>query len=142
MDWHHEGYCLTDDPARLDFDRVCALLHSTYWASRRSREVIEKSLRHSMNFSLLRHGAQVGFTRVITDYCTHGYLCDVVIAEEHRGRGVGKWMMRQILEHPALSGCRIDLFTRDAQEFYRPFGFGPHRFTSMVRYPPRDSRDE
>ena len=28
-----------------------------------------------------------------------------------------------------------NVFTKDAQEFYRAFGFGPHRYTNMVRYP-------
>ena len=135
MDWHHGDYCLTDDLARLDLEGVCALLHSTYWASQRSREIIEKSLQHSINFSLLRSGVQVGFARVITDYSTHGYLCDVVIAEEHRGKGVGKWMLRRILDHPALCSCRIDLFTRNAQGFYRGFGFGTHKDECLVHYP-------
>jgi ribosomal protein S18 acetylase RimI-like enzyme len=135
MDWHHDNYLLTDDSARLDLDAVCALLQSTYWAAQRSRATIQASLRHSLNFSLFRGGIQVGFARVVTDYATHGYLCDVIIAEGHRGRGVGTWMLRQILDHPALAGCRIDLFTRDAQEFYRRLGFGPHKFPCLVRYP-------
>jgi len=45
-------------------------------------------------------------------------------------------MMRQILQHPELSGCRIDLFTRDAHGFYRSLGFGPHKYECLVRYPP------
>ncbi|MEO6788028.1 MAG: GNAT family N-acetyltransferase, partial [Chthoniobacteraceae bacterium] len=100
------------------------------------------SVRRSLSFALL-HGVKLaGFARVVTDGATVGYLCDFVIGKEHRGLGLGQWMLTRILEHPDLQGCRIDLFTRDAQDFYKPFGFGPHRFTSMVRYPPRDSRDE
>jgi len=136
MHWAKDDYTLTDELARLDLDATCALLHSTYWAAERSREVIEKSLRHSLNFGLFHGGKQVGFARVVTDRATVGYLCDVVIAAAHQGQGMGKWMLQCILEHPELRVCRIDLFTRDAQEFYRKFGFGPHRFTNMVRYPP------
>jgi len=136
MEWREKDYTLTDDPARLDLDAVCRLLHSTYWAASRSRDVIDRSLQHSINFSLLHTGGQVGFARIITDRATHGYLCDVVIAPEHRGRGIGKWMLGQILEHPFLRGCRIDLFTRDAQEFYRALGFDTHRYECLVRYPP------
>jgi len=135
MEWSNHSYSLTDDAARIDLDAVCGLLHSTYWAAKRHRSLIEKSLRHSLNFSLFSNGSQVGFARIVTDYSTQAYLCDVVIAENHRGRGIGKWMLRQILEHPALSGCRIDLFTRDAQQFYRPFGFGAHKDECLVRYP-------
>lgn len=136
MDWHHENYTLTDDAARVDLEAVCALLQSTYWAAQRSRATVQASLRHSLNFSLFCGGIQVGFARIVTDYTTHGYLCDVILAEGHRGRGVGTWMLRQILEHAALGSCRVDLFTRDAQEFYRPLGFGPHKDACLVRYSP------
>ena len=135
MRWAHDEYELTDVAGELDLDASVALIQSTYWAARRSREVIARSLRHSLNFGLFHQGRQVGISRVVTDRATVGYLCDVVVAEAHRGRGAGRWMLQCILEHPELRGCRIDLFTRDAQEFYRQFGFGPHRFTSMVRYP-------
>jgi GNAT superfamily N-acetyltransferase len=66
----------------------------------------------------------------------------VVISEEYRGRGLGEWMLGRIIAHPDLKTCRLDLFTKDAQEFYRRFQFGPHRFTSMVRYPDADEDEE
>jgi GNAT superfamily N-acetyltransferase len=129
-------YVLTDETAALDLDAVTRLLQGTYWAANRSREVIEKTLRHSLNFGLFHGSQQVGFARVVTDRATVGYLCDVVIATEHRGNGLGKWMLQTILDHPELNTCRIDLFTKDAQEFYKQFGFGSHPFTNLVRYPP------
>lgn len=135
MQWEHGDYSLTDETSRLDLAAVSALLRSTYWAAERPREVIERSLHHSLNFGLFHGAEQIGFARVITDHATVGYLCDVVIAEGHRGQGLGKWLLTRILEHPELKRCRIDLFTKDAQEFYRSFGFGPHRYTNMVRYP-------
>ena len=52
-------------------------------------------------------------------------------------KGLGKWMLECIgcpVNHPELKTCRIDLVTKDAQEFYRQYGFGPHRFEHMVRY--------
>lgn len=135
MRWQSEAYTLTDETDRLDQAAVVALLHATYWAADRSAAVIQRSLQHSLNFGLFHEGKQVGFARVVTDYATVGYLCDVVIAEKHRGQGVGKWLLARILEHPDLQGCRLDLFTKDAQEFYRAFGFGPHQYTNPVRYP-------
>lgn len=138
MEWTRDEFTLTDDVARVDFAELCSLLWGTYWAETRGREVIERSVRRSLSFSLLCGGKMAGFARVVTDAATVGYLCDFVIAREFRARGLGKWMLERILGHPELRGCRIDLFTRDAQEFYKGFGFGPHRFTSMVRYPPRD----
>lgn len=136
MEWIYGDFTLSDDPSRLDMRAICTLLAGTYWAADRTPEAIERSVHGSLCFGLHRGGAQVGFARVVTDRATVGYLCDIIIAEAHRGAGLGKWMLGCILDHPDLRGCRIDLFTRDAQEFYRGFGFGPHRFTSMVRYPP------
>ena len=135
MEWQREAYTLTDETPRLNLAAVVALLRSTYWAAERPAEVTERSLQHSLNFGLFHGTDQVGFARVVTDRATIGYLCDVVIADGHRGKGVGKWLLTCILEHSELRGCRIDLFTKDAQEFYRAFGFGPHKYTNMVRYP-------
>ena len=135
MQWQQGEHTLTDETARLDLAAVVALLRSTYWAAERPAEVTERSLRHSLNFGLFHGAEQIGVARVVTDCATVGYLCDVVIAEGHRGHGLGKWLLTCILEHPKLRGCRIDLFTKDAQEFYRAFGFGPHKYTSLVRYP-------
>jgi len=135
MIWQRGEYSLVDDCDKIDLDAVASLLHSTYWASNRPKETIVKTIEHSLNFSLFHRTQQVGFARVVTDHATVGYLCDVIISADHRGHGLGRWLLEQILNHPALRTCRIDLFTKDAQEFYRAFGFGPHRYTNMVRYP-------
>lgn len=142
MEWTRDEFTLTDDADRIDFAELCSLLWGTYWAEARGREVIERSVRRSLSFALLHGGKLAGFARVVTDAATVGYLCDFVVGKDCRGLGLGQWMLARILDHPDLRGCRLDLFTRDAQEFYRPFGFGPHRFTSMVRYPSREARDE
>jgi GNAT superfamily N-acetyltransferase len=135
MEWQHEGYTVSDDPARLDYAAICDLLWGTYWAGKRARELIEKSLAQSLCFGVYAGPVQIGIARVVTDRATVGYLCDVVISDNHQGKGLGKWLIACILEHPDLQTCRIDLFTRDAQELYQAFGFGPHQFTSLVRYP-------
>jgi GNAT superfamily N-acetyltransferase len=135
MEWQRDEYTISDDPTRLDLQAICTLLSGTYWAADRGTDVIAGSLKNSLSFGLYYRSEQIGIARVITDRATFGYLCDVVISDQHRGNGLGKWLISCILAHPDLVDCRIDLFTRDAQEFYREFGFGPHRFTSMVRYP-------
>jgi GNAT superfamily N-acetyltransferase len=68
----------------------------------------------------------VGFARVISDCATIAYLGDVFILESHRGRGLSKWLMECIIQHPALQGLRRwILLTRDAQNLYSKFGFTP-----------------
>ena len=50
---------ITDDKRKLQIDRVCKLLNSTYWAEARSEEVIEKSIEHSICFGVYDGGNQI-----------------------------------------------------------------------------------
>jgi GNAT superfamily N-acetyltransferase len=133
MESSYEDYSLTDDPACVDLDVVCELLRDTYWAANRNPEQIALSIRNSLCFSVHRAGRQVGIARVLTDHGASSYICDVVIHPQHRDRGIGKWLMRSILRHPAVSGTRALLITRDAQPFYRELGFVTHPFECMVK---------
>jgi GNAT superfamily N-acetyltransferase len=123
MNWQRDEYILTDNKSRIDLDAVCALLHATYWAGDRSRDRIETSIQHSICFGLFHGNQQVGFTRAVTDYATFAWICDVVVAEEHRGRGLGKWIMECVLAHPDLKTATLVLRTRDAHSLYERFGF-------------------
>ena len=123
MNWQRDEYELTDDKTRLDLDAVCAWLNGTYWAAHRPREVIEQSLQHSVCFGLFHGERQIGFARAVTDRATFTWICDVVIAAEHRGRGLGKWMMECVLAHPELQTASQVLGTRDAHTLYERFGF-------------------
>lgn len=131
MEWKQGEYRLTTDPARVDVDAVHAYLVDSYWARGIPLEVVRRSIEHSLNFSLWHEpsGAearQIGFARVVTDRATFGYLGDVYVLEPHRGRGLSKWMMRVIVEHPDLQGFRRwALLTRDAHGLYRQVGFTP-----------------
>jgi GNAT superfamily N-acetyltransferase len=61
---------------------------------------------------------------VTTDRATFAYLADVFVLEEHRGRGVGKWLMEVVLSHPELRGLRRwMLATADAHGLYQRYGF-------------------
>jgi GNAT superfamily N-acetyltransferase len=135
MNWTNGDYHLTDDTSKLDLGIICFLLGSTYWAANRSREVIEKSLRHSLCLGLFHGGHQVGFGRLITDRATFSYLCDVIVHPDHRRKGLGKWMVQCALEHQDIAGTRVALFTKDAHALYEQFGFGKHTFDCLVRPP-------
>jgi GNAT superfamily N-acetyltransferase len=75
-------------------------------------------------FGLFRGKNQVGLARVITDSATSAYLSDVYVLENHRRKGLGKWLMECVMAHPAWQGLRrFSLATRDAYGLYRPFGF-------------------
>ncbi len=123
MHWAKDDYVLTDDRSQVDLDAVCALLHATYWAHDRPRWLIEKCLPRSVCFSLFREGRQVGFARAVTDGATFTWVCDIVVHPDHRGRGLGKWMVKTWLEHPELQTVSHHLRTEDAHCLYEAFGF-------------------
>jgi GNAT superfamily N-acetyltransferase len=119
-------YEISTDQSRLDHDLIYDFLRSSYWAQNIPRAVVERSIQYSLCFGAFCGGRQVGFARVITDRATFGYLADVFVVPEHRGRGVAKLLVRAILEHPDLLGLRrITLATRDAHSLYAKFGFQP-----------------
>lgn len=123
MEWTHGEYTLTDDPARLDLDAVCALLRTTYWASDRPRAFVEEAIRHSLCVGLWHAGRQTGFARAVTDHATFTWICDVIIHPDHRARGLGKWMLQCLIDHPRLQTRTQLLATRDAHGFYERRGF-------------------
>lgn len=123
MNWQRGDYLLTDDKQRVDLDVVCALLHSTYWADQRPRELIEKSVANSLCFILLHAGQQVGFARAVTDHATFTWICDVIVSPAHQGKGLGKWMVECIIAHPELQNGTQLLRTRDAHTLYERYGF-------------------
>src|SRR5512143_339586 len=126
MPWDRHPYRISDDPADVDLDVVHRFLASSYWARGIPKETVARSLRHAIPFSLLKDGRQVGFARAITDRATFAYLADVFVAEEERGRGLGLWLVRTVLDHPELQGLRRWLLiTRDAHGLYRKRGVGP-----------------
>jgi ribosomal protein S18 acetylase RimI-like enzyme len=120
------GYEISTDQARFDLPAIHAYLTRSYWSPGIPLEIVERAVRHSLCYGVYESatGSQVGFTRVATDYATFAYLCDVYVLEEHRGHGLAKWMMREVMAHPALTGARrIMLATRDAHGLYRQAGF-------------------
>ena len=133
MEWIDGDYKLTDDVQQMDAKAIHALLQGTYWAAKRSLEQVECSLKNSLCLGLFYDGRQIGIARVITDYATFSYLCDVVVHPEHRGKGLGKWMTTTLVQHPAVEGIKMFLITKDAQGVYRPLGFEKHPYECMVK---------
>ena len=129
----HAGYLISDDPARLDVDAVQAYLARSYWAKGIPRDVVAQALSNSLSVGIYAPtGLQVGLVRVISDYCTFAYLCDVYVLEPHRGRGLSKAAMRLLGTHPKLQGLRRwQLVTQDAHGLYEQFGF------KVVEHPER-----
>ena len=115
---------ISTDPARLDVGLIYRFLSTSYWAQGRPREIVERSIRHSICFGAYDGERQVAFGRVITDRAVFAYLADIFVIPEYRGRGISKILVRAMLDHPDLSDVRVVMLrTRDAQGLYRQFGF-------------------
>jgi GNAT superfamily N-acetyltransferase len=120
-------YNLSTDKSRLDITILHRFLaEESYWAKDIPLQTVERIVEHSLCFGLFHGDTFIGFARMITDITSYAYLADVFILQEHRGKGLSKWMMQCILEHPDLQGLRrIMLATRDAHGLYAQFGFKP-----------------
>ena len=122
-----EGYELDDDPGRIDREAVHKYLSSSYWAEGRPREVQDALIDGSARVVGLYHdGSLVGFTRTLSDGHTQSYLADVYVLEEHRGRGLGVELVREIVENGPHADRAWVLHTRDAATLYERFGFRHH----------------
>ncbi len=119
------GYVVSTEVARLDIDSLHAFLRTSYWSPGIPRQVVERAVANSLPFGLYSPtGVQAGFARVISDYATYAYLADVFVLPEHRGQGLGKFLLSCVLAHPDLQGLRRwALATADAHGLYRQFGF-------------------
>ncbi len=107
----------------LDLETIATFLQNSYWANERTKAQIQKSLDHCLSFGLYQEGKQIGLARVVTDYGAFAYLADVFVLEEYRGLGLGKWLMENVMGHPALQEVKWSLVTKDAHRLYEPFGF-------------------
>ena len=130
-------YRIIEGAEQINTDEVVRLLKTTYWASKRSKEQIEKSMRNSSCFgiSLCDEQKLIGFARVISDFATSYYLADVVIDQEYRHQGLGKALVSYIVSQPEYTGLRGILLTKDAHRLYEKYGFESADGRAMVKSP-------
>ena len=115
---------LTNDPAKVDIEAVCDLVAKQYWGPSRVRRTTKAAFENSYSFVLLRGDELVGCARVVTDFVTCAYIEDVIVDDSLRGKGIGQWMIEEIMHCPDLAEQhRWLLMTVDAQSFYRKLGF-------------------
>ncbi len=118
------SYAISCNPADLDLKLIHQFLTNSYWSKGIGLARLNKSLQNSTCFGVYDAGGkQVGFARVITDQARIAYLADVFILPPHRGRGLSKWLLEYIFQHPDLQGLKWFLATDDAHGLYRQYGF-------------------
>ncbi len=121
------GYLVSTDTSELDIPMIHKYLsQESYWAKNIPFEVVERSIANSFCFGVYHYEKQIGFARLLTDKATFAYLADVFILEEHRGKGLSKWLLSIIHSHPDMQGLRRWMLgTRDAHRLYAQFGWVP-----------------
>ena len=133
MNWTNGEFTISTDPARLQLDVIQSFLaNDSYWARERTLEQTTIAIENSICFGVYLGDRQIGFARVVSDKATFAYVGDVFIVDEFRGRGLSKWLMQVVVEHPELQGLRRwVLATLDAHGLYEQFEF------SGLRHPER-----
>lgn len=131
------NYTIIEGTDQISVSEVERLLKMTYWANHRSAETIEKSMRNSACFGIRSDETLqlIGFARVISDYATTWYLCDVIIDPDYQHQGLGKELVSYIASSPEFAPLRGLLLTRDAHGLYFRYGFESAGDRAMVRAP-------
>lgn len=126
-EWRRGEFVVSTDASKLDVDVVHRWLSAqSYWAPRIPYDVVRRSIEGSLNFGLYAENGKrtVGLARIITDYATFAYVCDVFVLDQFRGLGLGVWLMECVAAHPRLQGFRRwMLATKDAHALYVKTGF-------------------
>ncbi|MES2769233.1 MAG: GNAT family N-acetyltransferase [Bdellovibrionota bacterium] len=127
--WEKENFLISTDKIFLQVDRIHKFLaNDAYWSQGIPKAVVVKSIENSFCFGLYDISAgdkeQIGYARIVTDYASFAWLCDVYVEPSHRNKGLSKWLMTCVMSHPDLQNLRrICLATKDAHELYKKFGF-------------------
>ena len=132
-----DNYELDDDPKRVDRAVVTEFLTTeAYWGRWRRREEIERQLDTAwrvIGAYQRSTGEMVGFARAFSDGVAAAYLADLFVLRAHRGRGLGRQLVRAMIDDGLGAKMRWMLHTADAHDLYADYGFGPPDETYLER---------
>lgn len=135
MNFVYGEYLISDNQQKIDLPTVKGFLARSYWANKRSEDIIEQSIHSSICYGIYKAEIQVGFARVVTDEATMFWLCDVFIHEDYRGQGLGKKLIEVITQSDRFKNVMGLLGTLDAHELYEQYQFHRNQDRFMVRLP-------
>ncbi|MBI1938004.1 MAG: GNAT family N-acetyltransferase [Ignavibacteriales bacterium] len=126
QEYKKNNYLISTNKGKLDLFTIHRFLTNSYWSKGITIDKVKNSISNSLCFGVYDGKKQIGFARVVTDFTLFGYIADVFIVEEYRGKGLSKWLMDSILEYPGIKEMRaVLLATKDAHGLYARFGFKP-----------------
>lgn len=122
---YRDDYTISTNKDKLDILSIHKFLaNETDWAKDIPINTLKTSIKNSLNFGLYYKNQQIGFARIISDFSTIAYLGDVFVLQEYRGKGLSKWLINEIMQHPNLQGLRRwILLTNTAEWLYKKYGF-------------------
>lgn len=118
-------FYITQSNKDIQIEEVKNMLGKSYWADDRDLDTIKKSIDNSVCYGVFLKDSnkQIGFARVITDFSTMYYICDVIVNEEYRGHRIGKEIVKTITSDERFKNIKGMLLTKDAHGLYEQFGF-------------------
>jgi GNAT superfamily N-acetyltransferase len=127
-------FLLSDDTRRLDLSFVYDLLCTPTDTSPGLPTIrFPTVIKNSLCFGVYLGKKQVAFARVVTDYSEFASVWDVFVDEAHRGKGIGKELMRVLMANPKIKGVyRWFLMTSDAHGLYEKQGFKREAFNPYI----------
>ncbi|TGK12536.1 N-acetyltransferase [Leptospira fletcheri] len=131
----YNDYSISDEKSKIQAEAVIEFLSKSYWANLRPPDRTRKAIENSYCVGAFHKGEQVGFIRVVTDWATFFYLCDVYVEEGHRGKGLGKKLIETVLNSAEFEGLMGLLGTKDAHGLYEKYGFIKEKDRFMKRPP-------
>lgn len=129
-EYQKDEFVISTDKKRLQIEVIQKFLNeNSYWAKNRTLEQTQIAIENSLCFGIYTEDKQIGFARIVSDFATFAYIGDVFVLEEFQGRGLSKWLMEVMINHPQLQGLRRwVLATKDAHGLYSQFGFHSLKF--------------
>ncbi len=133
----HGAYDLDDDRSRVDVDALWAFLSAeAYWGRWRRRDHVQRQLATAWRVVggyERTTNRMIAFARAVSDGVAFAYLADLYVVPDARGQGLGKELVRTMIERGPGADFRWTLHTFDAHGLYKQFGFGPADPTYLER---------
>jgi ribosomal protein S18 acetylase RimI-like enzyme len=115
----------TRNTAEIPFDQIFDYLSKeSYWSKNIPASTLKSAMENSLNVLAFENNEFAGYARIVTDFTTVAYLCDVFVLTDFRNRGIANMMMDEIHSHEQFKGLRRwILCTRDAHALYKKHGW-------------------
>ncbi|WP_232370289.1 GNAT family N-acetyltransferase [Xenorhabdus lircayensis] len=124
--WEQGEYWITTDKSKINIHFVHSELTQLFWARGIEFERVETAIENSLCFALFHRDKEIGFARLITDFAMFAYISDVFIIDEYQKKGLGRWLVESILQHPIIPYVQhVTLVTSTAGWLYKKLGFEP-----------------